>query len=78
MHIIFIAWIYVVLMMSLTESSLTAGVITFLAYCVLPLAIIHYITNGKQRKQRKHQNQQKFKQAQQTQQEQSKKPQPPI
>lgn len=50
MHIIFMAWIYVVLMMSLTESSITAGIITFLAYCVLPLAIIHYITNSKQRK----------------------------
>ncbi len=53
MHIIFIAWIYVVLMMSLTESSITAGMITFLAYCVLPLAIIYYIATSNQRKQQR-------------------------
>jgi cytochrome c biogenesis protein CcdA len=43
MLIVAVAWIYVVLLMALTETSVVAGIMTFLSYCVLPLSIIYYI-----------------------------------
>ncbi len=49
MLIVAIAWIYVVLMMSLTEHSVIAGVMTFLLYGVLPLAVILYLIDTPQR-----------------------------
>lgn len=36
-------WMYVVLLMALTETSWTAGIVTFVAYGVFPLAIIVYL-----------------------------------
>lgn len=53
MHILVIAWVYVVLMMSLTETSVTAGIMTFLLYGVVPLAIILYLTGGRRRRQKR-------------------------
>ncbi|HCY62544.1 MAG TPA: hypothetical protein DHV59_06890 [Oxalobacteraceae bacterium] len=53
MLIIAIAWIYVVLMMSITEHSVIAGIMTFLLYCVLPLAIILYLLATPQRRRRR-------------------------
>jgi len=54
MYIIVIAWIYVVFMMSITEKSAVAGVMTFLLYGVLPVSIIFYIgTTGKRKELRK-------------------------
>lgn len=50
MYIVAIAWIYVVLMMSITEDSVVAGVMTFLLYGVLPLTIILYVMGTPQRK----------------------------
>lgn len=50
MYIVAIAWIYVVLMMSITEDSVVAGVMTFLLYGVLPLTIILYLMGAPQRK----------------------------
>jgi hypothetical protein len=50
MYIVAIAWIYVVLMMSITEDSVVAGVMTFLLYGVLPLTIILYLMGTPQRK----------------------------
>jgi small-conductance mechanosensitive channel len=41
--IVAIAWIYVVLMMSIAEHSVIAGIMTFLLYCVLPLTIVLYL-----------------------------------
>lgn len=52
MLIVAIAWIYVVGLMSLTETSIVAGVMTFLGYCVLPLSILYYLT-GSGRRRRK-------------------------
>ncbi|MET3108314.1 ABC-type transport system involved in cytochrome c biogenesis permease subunit [Oxalobacteraceae bacterium GrIS 2.11] len=43
MHIIAIAWIYVVFMMAITEKSVVAGVMTFTFYCVIPLGVIWYL-----------------------------------
>lgn len=50
MYIVAIAWIYVVLMMSITERSVIAGIMTFLLYGVLPLAVILYLMGTPQRK----------------------------
>jgi len=50
MYIVAIAWVYVVLMMSITEDSVVAGVMTFLLYGVLPLTIILYLMGSPQRK----------------------------
>ncbi|MDP5008123.1 MAG: hypothetical protein NWQ13_03825, partial [Glaciimonas sp.] len=50
MYIVAIAWIYVVLMMSITERSATAGVMTFLLYGVFPLTIVLYLMGTPQRK----------------------------
>ena len=59
MHLIVIAWIYVVLMMSVAEAISTQGtvlgaLITFVFYGVLPLAIVLYImgTPGRRRARR--------------------------
>ncbi len=48
-----IAWIYVVLLMALTEPTVVAGCMTFLLYCALPLGIVFYITGGGRRKRRR-------------------------
>jgi hypothetical protein len=48
-----LAWIYVVLLMALTEPTVVAGVMTFLMYCVVPLGILLYVTGGKARKRRR-------------------------
>jgi hypothetical protein len=61
MLIVAIAWIYVVLMMSLAEHSVVAGIMTFLLYGVLPLGVILYLIGTPQRK-RKRQAAEKFQQ----------------
>lgn len=50
--IVAIAWIYVVLMMSIAEHSVIAGIMTFLLYCVLPLTIVLYLMATPQRRRR--------------------------
>jgi uncharacterized membrane protein len=50
MYIVAIAWIYVVLLMSLTEHSVIAGMMTFLFYCIVPLTIILYLIGSPRRK----------------------------
>jgi len=59
MHLVAIAWIYVVLMMAVAEAvssqgSVLGAVITFLLYGVMPLAIVMYIlgTPGRKRARR--------------------------
>jgi hypothetical protein len=52
-NIIAIGWVYVVLLMSLTEVSITAGIMTFLFYCVLPLSLLLYIFRAGSRKRAK-------------------------
>ncbi|MES2538292.1 MAG: hypothetical protein V4632_20725 [Pseudomonadota bacterium] len=53
MHIVAVGWMYVVFMMSITEESAVAGIMTFLLYGVFPLAIILYITGSGRRKRRR-------------------------
>ncbi|MDY7547935.1 hypothetical protein QN360_15655 [Glaciimonas sp. CA11.2] len=50
MYIVAIAWIYVVFMMSITEQTATAAVMTFLLYGVIPLSIVLYLMGTPQRK----------------------------
>ena len=39
MHIVAMAWIYVVLLMAVTEPNLTAAILTFVLYGLLPLVL---------------------------------------
>lgn len=50
LYLIAIAWIYVVLLMSLAESSIIAGIMTFIFYCVIPLSLVLYILSSPARK----------------------------
>ena len=50
MYIIAIGWIWVVFMMSITETSVIGGIMTFLLYGVVPLSIILYVMGAPQRK----------------------------
>lgn len=50
MYIVAIAWIYVVFMMSITEQTVIAGIMTFLLYGVLPLSIILYLMGTPKRR----------------------------
>ncbi len=52
MWIVAVAWIYVVGLMALTETSVVAGIMTFLFYCVLPLSILYYLSGSKGRRLR--------------------------
>lgn len=53
MLMVAIAWIYVVLMMAITEETVVAGVMTFLLYGVLPLSIILYLMATPQRRRKR-------------------------
>ncbi len=50
MYIVAIAWIYVTLLMAATEKSITAGVLTFIFYGLLPCALFVWIFSTPQRK----------------------------
>lgn len=52
MLIIAIAWLYVVLMMSLTQTSFVAGVATFLFYGLIPCSIVMYLVDTPARRAR--------------------------
>lgn len=62
MYIVALAWIYVVFMMSITEQSVIAGIMTFLLYGILPVAIILYVMGTPQRK-RNRKNAEKLREA---------------
>ncbi|MDO5102718.1 MAG: hypothetical protein Q4D91_07450 [Lautropia sp.] len=53
MLIVIIAWLYVVLLMSLAEHSVAAGIMTFLWYGLLPLSVVVYLLNTPARRARK-------------------------
>jgi bacteriorhodopsin len=53
MHIVALAWIYVVFMMAVTEPSVVAGIMTFVLYGLFPLSIILYLTGTRQRNRRR-------------------------
>ena len=53
MYIILIAWMYVVILMAATEKTVTAGVLTFLFYGLIPCAILLWILGTKHRRFKK-------------------------
>lgn len=50
MYIVVIAWLYVTLLMALTEANITAGLLTFLFYGLLPCALFVWIAGTPQRR----------------------------
>lgn len=50
MYIVAIAWLYVTTLMAATEASITAGMLTFLFYGLLPCALFVWIFGAPQRK----------------------------
>ena len=52
MHIAAVGWIYVTLMMAITEETVVAGIMTFFLYGVLPTLIIVYVAGSPQRRRR--------------------------
>lgn len=50
MYIVAIAWLYVVLMMSLTETSVVAGIMTFALYGLAPLSLFLWLVGTPQRR----------------------------
>ncbi|AOF81775.1 hypothetical protein BSY238_64 [Methyloversatilis sp. RAC08] len=56
MYIVAIAWIYVVLMMSITEQSIIAGILTFVFYGLVPLALFLWIFGTPARRRAAHRN----------------------
>lgn len=57
MHIIAIGWIWVVLMMAITESSVVAGVLTLVFYGVAPCALLLWLGNTTNRRRKQHRQQ---------------------
>jgi hypothetical protein len=50
MYIVIIAWLYVVVLMALAESSLTMALLTLFGYGLLPLAVLVWIVGGPKRR----------------------------
>ena len=50
MHIVAIAWLYVTLMMAITEKNLTAGVLTVLFYGLAPCALFLWLAGTPRRR----------------------------
>ncbi len=55
MHIAAVGWIYVTLMMAITEETVVAGIMTFFLYGVLPTLIILYVGGTSRRRLRRQQ-----------------------
>lgn len=52
MHLIVIAWLYVVVLMAATEPDLTAGLLTFFLYGIAPLALFLWLFGTPHRRRR--------------------------
>ena len=50
MYVIAIAWLYVTVLMAATEPNLTAGVLTFVCYGLLPLSLLLWLFGAPQRR----------------------------
>jgi sulfite exporter TauE/SafE len=53
MYIVAIGWLYVILMMAITAKSFVAGVFTFVAYGLGPVALVLWLMGSPLRKKRK-------------------------
>jgi hypothetical protein len=52
MYIVAIAWLYVTLLMAVTETNITAGILTFLLYGLVPLALLLWLLGTPERRRR--------------------------
>jgi hypothetical protein len=59
MYIVAIAWIYVTLLMALTESNITAGILTFALYGLMPLALLLWLFGSPMRRRKRQQEEDK-------------------
>ena len=50
MHIVIIGWLYVAMMMAITERSITAGLLTFFFYGVAPCAVLFWLSGSRSRR----------------------------
>ncbi len=50
MYIVAIAWIYVTLLMALTEPNITAGILTLVLYGLVPLSLFLWLVGTPQRR----------------------------
>ncbi len=46
MHIVVIAWLYVTVLLALTASSVVAGILSFVFYGLLPIALLLWLFGG--------------------------------
>jgi hypothetical protein len=53
MYIVAIAWIYVTLLMAVTETNVTAGILTFALYGLAPLSLLLWLTGFPERRRRR-------------------------
>lgn len=53
MYVIAIAWLYVTLLMAATETSVIAGILTFVFYGMAPLALLLWLFGTPQRRRNK-------------------------
>lgn len=53
MYIVVIAWLFVILMMAITEKNITAGVLTFFFYGFAPCALLLWLIGTPQRRRNK-------------------------
>ncbi|MBI5108273.1 MAG: hypothetical protein HZA62_05955 [Rhodocyclales bacterium] len=53
MYVIAIAWLYVTVLMAATEPNLTAGVLTFVFYGLLPLGLLLWLLGTPQRRRQR-------------------------
>ena len=56
MHIVAIGWLYVTLMMAMTEKSITAGVLTFVFYGLAPCTLLFWLvaSHARHRARKRH------------------------
>ncbi|MGB8437728.1 MAG: hypothetical protein WCE38_26075 [Burkholderiales bacterium] len=52
MHIVAIAWLFVTILMALTERSVTAGLLTFILYGLAPLTLFWWVVATPRRRAR--------------------------
>jgi hypothetical protein len=55
MYIVAIGWLYVTVLMALTETNITAGILTFLLYGLVPLALLLWLLGTPERRRRRRQ-----------------------
>lgn len=53
LHIVALGWLWVTLMMAITEKSVVAGVMTFVFYGLIPCGITLYVLGGGARRRRR-------------------------